>query len=73
MTSRYLHLAVAIQRRHPRERWREELAKLPAEAQEECRRYLRGMYYRAEVARIAKGNAQCPTDPEPYPRVPSGT
>lgn len=71
--STHLHLAVAIGRKFPRKQWKAELEKLPAEAQEECRRYLRGMYYRAEVVRIQGENALCPTDPQPYPQVPSGT
>lgn len=72
--STHLHHALAIQRRHRDPRaWKAALEQVPEEAREECRRYLRGMYYRAAVVDTIKGNQQCPTDPKPFPKPPAGT
>lgn len=63
--SEFLFLAVEIQRRFPPSEWRAAIKALPLEAQDECRRYLRGMYYRIQVqAAIQSGR--------PIPPVPSG-
>lgn len=72
--STHLVHALAIQRKHPDPKdWKAALEQVPPEAQEECRRYLRGMYYRAAVVATIQGNKLCPTDPQPFPKVPPGT
>lgn len=65
MVSEFLHLAIEIQRKRPPEEWRAAIDALPAEAQDECRRYLRGVYYRVRVqAAITSGRPipPAPTD-----------
>lgn len=47
--SEHLHLAVEIQRRYKPAEWAAAIDRLPPEAQEECRVYLRGMYARARL------------------------
>jgi hypothetical protein len=71
--SHVLHLATEIQRKHPPREWAAAIERLPEHAREECRVYLRGMYHRARVVAVIKGNKLCPTDPQPLPAPPAGT
>ena len=66
MISQFLHLATEIQRKRPPSEWRAAIEALPPEAQEECRRYLRGMYYRLRVQAAVKSG-------RPIPPAPAGT
>ena len=63
MISQFLHLATEIQRSRKPEEWGAAIDALPAEAQEECRRYLRGMYYRLRVQAAVKSGRPIPPAP----------
>lgn len=62
--SEHLWRAIDIQRRAAPEQWRAEIERLPAEAQEECRRYLRGVYHRLQVVAAVKAGRPPPAPPD---------